>query len=140
MKIREYASLPEDAKRIREEVFVEEQGFCNEFDDTDDIAMHYLLFSEDGEAAAVARTYREDGCQDEILGRVAVRKQYRGRGVGSRMLREVERLLREKGATGIRLHAQSAAQDFYRRLGYEPFGEEDYDESVLHIWMRKDLS
>ena len=36
MKIAIYESLPDEARQIRQTVFVEEQGFCEEFDRTDD--------------------------------------------------------------------------------------------------------
>lgn len=35
-----YDYLSDDAKFIRQEVFMKEQGFQNEFDETDDGAMH----------------------------------------------------------------------------------------------------
>lgn len=35
--------LPEDAKQIRTAVFVDEQGFHEEFDETDDISIHAVL-------------------------------------------------------------------------------------------------
>ena len=43
-------NLTEDAKYIRTEVFVNEQGFSAEFDDTDNTALHCVLYS-DGKAA-----------------------------------------------------------------------------------------
>ena len=45
MKFRIYtAGLPEEAKKIRLEVFVKEQGFEEEFDSVDDTAAHIVLF------------------------------------------------------------------------------------------------
>ena len=43
-EIKTYHTLPVEAKAIREEVFVKEQGFVHEFDDTDQIATHLVLF------------------------------------------------------------------------------------------------
>ena len=34
MKITVYQQLPKEAAKIREKVFIEEQGLCEEFDDT----------------------------------------------------------------------------------------------------------
>lgn len=40
-----YRQLPDEAKRIREQVFIKEQGFENEFDQTDEQAVHIVVFS-----------------------------------------------------------------------------------------------
>lgn len=44
--------LPEDAAYIRKRVFVEEQGFSDEFDDTDTIAAHIVLYNEENKPIA----------------------------------------------------------------------------------------
>ena len=40
MEIKIYNQLPDEAKEIRLEVFVKEQGFEEEFDDIDETAAH----------------------------------------------------------------------------------------------------
>ena len=50
------SALSKDAESIRTEVFIEEQGFSNEFDETDCIAEH-IVFYENGTPAAVCRFY-----------------------------------------------------------------------------------
>ena len=47
MRIETYKKLPEQAMEIRQNGFVEEQGFQDEFDETDSRAVHFVLF--DGE-------------------------------------------------------------------------------------------
>ena len=140
MRIEVFGRLPEDAADIRKEVFMDEQGFRDEFDDTDGISEHYVMYSDEGEPIAVCRTYDapEEGCS--IIGRVAVRKEYRNRGLGKRMILFAEQHLRNCGKSNIRLHAQSSASGFYSSMGYAPFGVEDLeDEGVPHIWMQKDI-
>ncbi len=46
MDFKVYDYLPESAKFVRQTVFVEEQGFVNELDETDNIAMHIVLYDE----------------------------------------------------------------------------------------------
>ena len=58
MEIRVYQQLPREAYDIRTTVFVEEQGFQEEFDTTDQIATHLVLF-ENGVPAAVCRVFRD---------------------------------------------------------------------------------
>lgn len=55
---------------------------------------------------------------------VAVRADWRGRGIGSALLKECERLAREKGACKVTLEVLSGnegARRLYRRLGYGPY-------------------
>ena len=44
METKIYNQLPDEAKEIRLEVFVKEQGFEEEFDDIDETAAHIVLF------------------------------------------------------------------------------------------------
>ena len=39
----DFGCLPEAARRIRETVFMQEQGFCEEFDELDACSWHVLL-------------------------------------------------------------------------------------------------
>jgi len=139
MEFREYTSLPDDAVSIRTEVFMDEQGFRDEFDDTDQEALHFVLYTDDGDAAGVCRTFTDQATGEGIIGRLAVRKQYRGRGFGKLIITEAEERLAGRGVRSVRLHAQTYARGFYESLGYEAFGEEEYEEHVPHIWMRKNL-
>ena len=51
-----YDTLPEEAAMIRRAVFMDEQGFVQEFDETDHLARHIVLF--DGETpVAVCRFF-----------------------------------------------------------------------------------
>ena len=69
--VKSLQSLTEDAKRIREEVFVEEQGFQQEFDETDSDA-HHLVWYEAGEAAATLLCWRQRG---DLLAGAACREE-----------------------------------------------------------------
>ena len=61
-----YHSLPEEARKIREEVFVREQGFQEEFDEIDGYAVHLVLFC-DGTPAAVCRFQAEQAACPSAL-------------------------------------------------------------------------
>ena len=49
-----------EAKLIRQTVFVDEQGFKNEFDDTDNKAYHGIL-TDNGEPVSTGRLFTENG-------------------------------------------------------------------------------
>lgn len=137
-EIKTYHALPPEAKEIREEVFMKEQGFVNEFDDIDSIATHLVLFWE-GQPAGVCRFFpiKEPGVWD--FGRLAVRKAYRDKHLGSLLVQEAERQIRDQGGAKLALMAQIRVQKFYEKNGYTPFGEPCDDEGCPHIWMVKVL-
>ena len=128
-----------DAKIVRQAVFVEEQGFQNEFDATDAAAWHVVLY-EDGVPVATGRTFPKGDGGTYLIGRVAVQKAYRGKGLGEKVMLELEKKLRELGAEKAELSAQVQAQGFYKKLGYRSYGEVYMDEHCPHIAMGKDLS
>lgn len=138
MNIKNYNSLPSEAKYIRITVFVEEQGFKEEFDTFDNISTHLVMFDND-KPVATGRFYFDDEKQEYLIGRLAVLKEYRGKGLGRDIINEAEQLIKKNGGKSVSLHSQCQAQKFYERLGYTPFGEKDFDESCPHQWMKKDL-
>ncbi|MGE5636874.1 MAG: GNAT family N-acetyltransferase [Nocardioidaceae bacterium] len=74
------------------------------------------------------------------LGRMAVERERRGRGLGTRVLAEGERAARSAGATRVRLHAQTRARGLYERAGYGDEGERFIEEGIEHVAMEKRLA
>lgn len=138
MYVKVYSALPEEACWIREIVFVEEQGFAEEFDKLDVIAKHFVLFQEE-EPAATCRVYWDEERQQHILGRVAVRREFRRQGLGAAMIGIVEQYIRTHGGSSIHLHAQCRIQEFYEAVGYATYGDIEDDQGCPHIWMKKEL-
>lgn len=130
--------IPDEAREIRKTVFVGEQGFEDEFDETDNAAYHMVAFVG-GTAAAVCRFFRSSGT-DFTLGRLAVLKQYRGMALGGGLMAAAERAIYEMGGRSVSLHAQTRAAGFYEKSGYSPFKEPDEEQGCPHVWMRKLLS
>lgn len=56
IEFRTYDRLPEEAVEIRREVFMDEQGYADEFDDVDGRARHIVAFL-DGRATATCRLF-----------------------------------------------------------------------------------
>ena len=128
-----------EAKRIRQQVFIDEQGFMNEFDETDLTAWHCVLYVDDS-AAATGRLYNDESMPFAAhIGRLAVVKSERGSGLGSLMISLLEQFAVEQDIESISLSAQCRAERFYRMNGYVPEGEVYYDEHVEHIRMKKVL-
>ncbi|MBP0956158.1 MAG: GNAT family N-acetyltransferase [Oscillospiraceae bacterium] len=138
MRISQGLETAPEAAEIRKAVFIDEQGFENEFDEIDEYAFHAVLFSEDNLPAACGRLYLSEGNRF-IIGRIAVLKPFRKMGLGEKIVMALENKARELGGTEMELSAQVRAKGFYEKLGYSPFGEEYFDEYCPHIAMRKNL-
>lgn len=136
MELKVYDELPNEAKKIRMNVFINEQGFKNEFDETDETATHLVLFDE-GKPIAVSRIYKGENAKSWHIGRVAVVKEYRGKGFGKIVMLTSEHEAQRLGAKEITVSAQVSAEKFYKSLGYSRKGEEYYDEHCPHIDMTK---
>jgi predicted GNAT family N-acyltransferase len=129
------------AMSLRMEVFVVEQGVSAEIeiDGRDDEAEHAVVFDPaDGSALATARLLTVQGVG--IVGRVAVRKDRRGSGLGAVVMDVIEQRASELGLPVLELHAQRDAQGFYARCGYEAYGDTYLEAGIPHVSMRKVLT
>lgn len=133
-----FNALPPEAVEIRTAVFVEEQGFANEFDDIDNSAVHIVLF--EGETPiSVCRFFYDESHKSYMIGRVAVANDWRKSGIGRKTVEAAENELRKISARSAMVSAQCRVQHFYEELGYKPFGEVYLDESCPHILMKKEF-
>lgn len=136
--IKIYNYLCAEARKIREQVFVEEQGFENEFDEFDAQVPHAVLFM-DGQAVATGRLLPGEQQGELVIGRVAVLQEYRGRHLGEQIMLALEEEARRAGGKKISLSAQCRASGFYQTLGYAERGAVYLDEFCPHILMEKVL-
>lgn len=138
MTFKVYDKLCDDAKKIRTEVFVEEQGFEIEFDDTDNIAKHIVGY--DGEKpVAVCRYFYDNAHKSYMVGRIAVAKECRGMHCGDKILAFAEQRIKEDGGKTVSVSAQTRVSGFYEKQGYKKQGSEYLDEFCPHILMTKTL-
>lgn len=128
--------LNDAARYIREEVFIKEQHFQNEFDDLDEISYH-LVITKKNHPVATGRFYKKN--DDYIIGRVAVLKSYRKNHYGQDVMDLLEKKIKELGGTHVVLSAQVQASGFYEKRGYQKTGEQYLDEYCPHIKMIKNL-
>jgi predicted GNAT family N-acyltransferase len=124
-----------EAQRIRFAVFVDEQGVPAELemDDQDAHCIHALAFA-DGQAVGTGRLL-----PDGHIGRMAVLKDWRGRGAGRELLRALIAVARRRGDREVLLSAQVHALDFYRAEGFRPEGAEYEEAGIAHQAMRMKL-
>jgi predicted GNAT family N-acyltransferase len=120
------------ARPVREEVFVVEQGVPLELEwDGDDArSRHALALDPAGAAIGTARLLPEGR-----IGRMAVRKRWRRKGVGAALMRALLEEARGSGMTTLTLHAQTHAAQFYRGFGFSARGEEFLEAGIPHLEM-----
>lgn len=136
MEIKVFNELQQDCIFIRNEVFVKEQKFENEFDDIDKISKHIVLYN-DNKAVGTCRVFKEDN--HYVIGRVAVLINYRSGGYGKKLVIAAEEVIKSLGGSDIKISAQVRIKDFYQKLGYVMYGEEYLDEYCPHITMLKSI-
>lgn len=140
VKVVEGQKEMEAAARVRQRVFVEEQGVSpqQEYDEYDAVATHVVAVNA-GQAIGTGRFYRLASGQARI-GRMAVDLPWRRTGTGSRILRLLEAEAHRQGLEQVVLHAQTYVQAFYAGHGYVPEGSVFMEAGIEHIAMRKELA
>ena len=130
--------LPPQAAAIRRAVFMDEQGFRDEFDDLDHTCWH-LLCEENGNPMACARIFPEEGdCWH--IGRVAVCKECRGTGLGAAVMAACHQKIAELGGRRAVLSAQEQAVGFYEKQGYRVTSESYLDQHCPHRDMERPVA
>jgi predicted GNAT family N-acyltransferase len=127
------------ALELRRRVYCEEQGVSLEADrDGLDAEAIHVVAVEHGSVIGTCRLVL--GAAGARLGRMAVERGERRRGVGAAMLQAAEREACTAGATRIELHAQTRVRALYERAGYAPAGTEYLDEGIPHVPTEKALA
>ncbi|MFE8597586.1 GNAT family N-acetyltransferase [Archangium gephyra] len=134
------------ALAIREVVFIEEQHVPEGIErDAEDAKAYHVLAFQGGHAIGTGRLVMlpeppsgETGTWGQI-GRMAVLKAHRKARVGLMLLTTLEDEARRRGVSGIMLHSQLYALEFYKKQGYEALGEVFQEAGIEHLEMRKKL-
>jgi len=134
------ARLLDAALVLREQVFCEEQGVPRdlELDGLDDAALHLVAVDPaSGEVIGTLRLLR-DG-EVAKVGRVAVRRDRRRRGVASQMLQHAVERAQAEGCTRARLAAQTGAIGIYEGAGFAVESGTFQEAGIEHVWMGREL-
>lgn len=134
------SNIYQDALAIRRTVFIEGQGVPQalEIDDKERQCLHFVLYDNQGNAAATCRTLANDKT-GVTLQRMAVLPHYQGLGLGRLLLEKVIRQLQQNGISHLTLHAQLTARGFYDQLGFYAVGDEFEEAGIRHITMEKNI-
>ena len=135
---------PDDMEQVlalRHEVFVVDQGVPAELerDELDAVSLHAVACS-DGRVVGTGRLVPPGLAEPTAtVGRLAVAPRHRRAGVGAAVLAVLEACALERGWPEVRLHAQTAVQDFYGRRGYQAVGDPYEEAGIEHVTMVKRL-
>ena len=124
-------------RRIRHDVFVREQGVPEalERDGCDADCRHVVANDEKGAAIGCGRLL-----PDGSIGRLAVVRAWRGRGIGSSILSRLVDLARSTGCERVTLNARTDAETFYVRHGFAAAGAEFTEAGIRHRRMERVLA
>ena len=140
IRIGDWVQLGADAARIRQCVFVEEQGIAPELelDAADADAVHAVAYNGLGQAVATGRLLRHAPGVGKI-GRMAVHRALRGAQIGQGILQALVGAARQRGDAKVVLHAQRSAENFYQRLGFAARGAPFDEAGITHMEMFRAL-
>lgn len=125
-----------DLRAVRETVFVQEQNVPveEEWDALDPQCVHVIARAPDGTPIGTGRLTPE-----RKIGRMAVLREWRNKGVGDALLLALIAQAQERGWREIGLNSQVEAQRFYARHGFIPGGERFMEAGIDHQPMRRKL-
>jgi len=121
---------------IRFGIFVGEQNVSPgiELDDKDPECLHAVAYDAEGKAIGTGRLL-----PDGHIGRMAVIKDWRRRGVGDAILEALVGEARKRGHAEVVVAAQLQAAEFYRNHGFVADGKVYQEAGILHEKMHKKL-
>ena len=136
IRVADWSADRDKLRSVREAVFVVEQNVPLEleWDEEDERCVHVVAQTKDGTAIGTGRLL-----PDGHIGRMAVLRGWRRRGVGSALLEKLVDLAGHAGHMVARLHAQSYVVDFYQRHGFTLEAEEFMEAGIAHRYMTRVL-
>lgn len=126
--VTDWATHQAELAAIRRTVFIDEQHVPEalEMDGEDARCVHALARAAGGEAIGTGRLLPSGQ-----IGRMAVVRAWRGRGVGLRLLQTLVAEARRRRLP-CHLNAQTHALDFYAQAGFRAQGEEFMEAGIAH--------
>jgi predicted GNAT family N-acyltransferase len=124
--------------RLREEVLRRPLGLSLTDEDLsrERNQLHFGLFEPNGElvGCVVAVPLSQT---DARIRQMAVTPSFQGKGLGRRIMVELEKALAARGFSHFVLDARTSAAGFYEKVGYTVVGDEFMEVTVPHVRMVK---
>ena len=130
-----------EALALRVEVFVDEQKVpkTEEVDYLDNVSsienkkvIHIVALFQQRIVGTARLIFDVPENEYPHIGRVAVKKEFRGRNIGRTIMDQLHQIAKKKLYDGVTLSAQIEVRDFYTKLGYVPRGSIYMDVGIPH--------
>lgn len=124
---------------IRKKVFIKEQKvpLDIEIDGLDPEADHFIAYFDD-KPIGCARIRTKD--YHAKLERIAIIKEYRGKGYGSELTKFLIDYCKQKDIKEIYLHSQIYVSDFYKKLGFKAKRNHFFEAGIEHVEMFMEIN
>tara|TARA_Y100001970_G_scaffold278435_1_gene384117 strand:- start:875 stop:1312 length:438 start_codon:yes stop_codon:yes gene_type:complete len=111
----------------------------SEIDDFENVAIHRAIKDSNGNMVGVGRIHFIN--QSAQIRYMAIKKIYRGEGLGTKMLSELEKIALTNKTKKIFLNSRENVTTFYRKNGYTVVGKADFSfRGIIHYKMEKKLN
>ena len=107
-------------------------------DSIEDESFHLMGIDEEKNVIASGRVHFNSENEAQIR-YMAVDKNFKRKGVGTEIVKELEKYALSKGKVSMILNARENAISFYLSLGYEEVGPYQSDTGIPHKTMKKRL-
>lgn len=123
--------------KLRNDVFIVEQKCAYDDIDGKDLESFHLILEDKGTVAAYLRILPKGlSFSQPSIGRVLVRKEYRGQGLAREMMLKAIQFIELKWKEKeIKICAQVYLKEFYRSLGFIEVSEPYLEDDIPHIDM-----
>ena len=127
-----------DMLALRETIFVVEQScIYQELDGLDKRAQHLLVCRGETVVACLRVLPPDEPEADVRIGRVAVSRDWRKRGIARVMVQKaIEHSGEDYPLSEVCLNAQTYLQSFYESLGFQLCGDEFLEDGIPHVPMQ----
>lgn len=129
-----------DALRIRNQVFVKEQGVPYELEVGNALeeasAVHFVLYDE-GVAKGTVRLLTDLDEKTALVQRMAILKEARGHGYAAILIDRLIEFARETKLNKLELHAQLSARGLYSKFHFNEVGQIFEEAGIQHIQMER---
>jgi len=103
----------------------------------EDTQVHLAAVDERGQVVGcVLVAFPENGAK---IRQIAIEEGYRGRGIGTQLMKSAEQVVRDRTIGSVSLHARLASRSFFEKLGYSAASEVFTEVTIPHINMEKCL-
>lgn len=123
--------------KLRQDIFVIEQKcIYDDIDGLDPDSEHLLLLESDDSLVGYLRIVPAGVKFEEYsLGRIAVEKSYRRKGLGKNLVMKGVEIVSKAGAQSIKIEAQAHLEKFYANIGFKTVSDIYEVDEIPHVQM-----